>query len=136
MRRGERSRWLERAGLFAAAALVAALAGCGSSSVSSVTGSELVPAGAAKRCLPSPLRLSAVGVRAGATVTVSSGPFACRASYPVGKTYTLILGQVGRGPALKLGVVPVTATAPLAPSPHLAAGVTRRSVRCGQGKRL
>ena len=40
-------------------------------------------------------------------MTISSAAFACDASYPAGKTYTLSLGRVGRGDSLLLGVVPV-----------------------------
>ena len=86
-------------------AAVVTLASTGSGPAQLTTGpSASVPAAG---CYPSPLRLSSDSVRAGASVTVSSSPFACDASYPVGKTYTLVLGQVGRAAPLPLGVVPV-----------------------------
>lgn len=59
-------------------------------------------------CLPSPLDLRPARVEAGGTVTVSSGPFACRGSYPAGHHYLLVLGQVGRAAALDLGRFPVS----------------------------
>lgn len=59
------------------------------------------------RCLPSRLAVSPTTVSAGGTVVLSSGPFACHASYPRGKTYTVILGLTGRGEPRSLGQVPV-----------------------------
>ena len=61
------------------------------------------PAGRASVCLPSPLSIDPARVKAGAAVTVSSPPFACRGSYPAGHRYTLVLGQVGRAAPIDLG---------------------------------
>jgi hypothetical protein len=56
-------------------------------------------------CYPSPLRLSVQKARIGLRLTVSSAAFACRASYPAGKTYTVVLNRAP-GPQV-LAVVPV-----------------------------
>jgi hypothetical protein len=58
-------------------------------------------------CLPSRLHVSSHQVVAGSTVQVFSGPFACEGRYPAGKTYTLVLAQVGRAAPIRLGARPV-----------------------------
>jgi hypothetical protein len=61
----------------------------------------------ANRCLPSRLAVSPTTVPVGGTVVLSSGPFACHASYPRGKTYSVILGRFEPGKPSSLGKVPV-----------------------------
>src|ERR1700729_629230 len=64
---------------------------------------------AMRPCLPSPLRVNTDRVHAGGAVVMSSAAFACSARYPVGKTYKITLGQVGRGPVVSLAsAVPVS----------------------------
>ena len=59
------------------------------------------------RCLPSRMSASPSRTVVGGTVTVSSPAFACRASYPVGKQYRLLLELVGRAAPKPMGLVPV-----------------------------
>ena len=63
--------------------------------------------GDGKPCLPSPMTASPSRIVVGRTVTVSSPPFACPASYPAGKQYSLLLALVGRAAPKSLGRVPV-----------------------------
>jgi hypothetical protein len=76
-------------------------------SLSSLVACASGPLSGTSRCLPSPLKLSSARIPAGGVVRLSSAPFACHASYPTGKKYTLALGQAGRGGPLSLGSVPV-----------------------------
>lgn len=66
-----------------------------------------VQLGDGKPCLPSPMTASPPRIVVGRTVTVSSPPFACPASYPAGKQYRLLLALVGRAAPKSLGPVPV-----------------------------
>lgn len=63
--------------------------------------------GDGRQCLPSPMTAAPARVAVGGTVTVSSSPFACPASYPAGKQYRLVLAMVGRAAPRPLGRVPV-----------------------------
>lgn len=104
-----RKRMMRRVVLVISALVVGIfLVGCGASGPHQTAPTETaLRAAVGSRCLPSPLRLSAVSMQPGKALTVSSDAFACGASYRAGKTYTLTLGQVGRGSPLKLGVAPV-----------------------------
>ena len=74
------------------------LAGCGSGSPLFVSSG---------RCLPEPLSIHPATVLAGDSVTVSSPPFTCDASYPAGKQYSVsLLVRGGAGP-VELGSFPV-----------------------------
>jgi hypothetical protein len=64
-------------------------------------------AGRHSACYPSPLHLSSQRVRAGTDVTLASTPFACNASYPVGKVYAVVLAAAGRPGPTHLADVPV-----------------------------
>lgn len=75
------------------AACTLATAGCGSSS--------------SNPCLPSRLAVSPTTVLVGGEVVLSSGPFACHASYPRGKTYTVTLARFGPAQPSSLGKVSV-----------------------------
>jgi hypothetical protein len=66
-----------------------------------------VQLGDGNQCLPSPMTASPSQIVVGGTVTVSSPSFACRASYPAGKQYRLLLAEVGRAAPWSLGRVPV-----------------------------
>jgi hypothetical protein len=59
------------------------------------------------RCFPSPLAVTPTTVQAGGVVVLSSGAFACHASYPRGKTYTVTLARFVAGGPASLGRVPV-----------------------------
>lgn len=59
-------------------------------------------------CLPEPLHVVPQQIDAGSTVSLSSAPFTCGAVYPVGKTYQVTLGLVGRASSVNLGNYPVT----------------------------
>ena len=95
------------AGISLIVGLALLLTACGAADHQLTTGGNSAASPPKPRCLPSPLRVKPLRVRAGGTIVIQSAPFACKASYPAGKTYTLHLGQVGRGARLKLGVVPV-----------------------------
>ena len=58
-------------------------------------------------CLPEPLVLRPVEVRAGNTVTLSSPPFRCDGSYDDGHRYELTLALLGRQEPVDLGEAPV-----------------------------
>lgn len=86
------------------------LAGCGSSTSqnSSIsTGGDQSTRTSVAGCEPSPLRLHPRVVKAGGALTVESAPFTCHAHYPPGKTYTVVLAQVGRADPVRLKSVPV-----------------------------
>ena len=114
VRKARRRRTTRLGAVGAAAAVVAGsvvaavtLTSTGNGPAQLTTGPSPSTSATSVGCYPSPLRLSSNRVPAGASVTVVSAAFRCDGSYPAGKTYTLVLGQVGRGDVLRLGVVPV-----------------------------
>ena len=102
--------------LLAAMLAASILAGCGQTSMS--VGAKVT---SATGCLPSPLQVRPTRSRAGSTVTLSSAPFRCAASYPRGKTYGLTLGQVGRAKPLALGTVRVRPNGAFSANVHIPA---------------
>jgi len=58
-------------------------------------------------CYPSAVHLNRPTAPAGTTLTISSGPFQCHASYPAGKRYGLVLALAGRAPVVRLGTTSV-----------------------------
>lgn len=76
-------------------------------SVAGTVACGVVQLGGGPQCLPSPMTESPPRVAVGGTVTVSSPPFACSASYPAGKHYRLLVGVPGQADPRSLGQVPV-----------------------------